>query len=78
LIETQLSEIACVLVSEKAGLSLVDPFSASEFVGRGVVFRAFRPDIFFDAAILLPEARPISALAAEFLETFRTAVQAIS
>ena len=78
LIETQLSEIACVLVSEKAGLSLVDPFSASEFVGRGVVFRAFRPDIFFDAAILLPEARPISALALEFLDTFRTAVHAFS
>jgi hypothetical protein len=78
LIETQLSEIACVLVSENAGLSLVDPFSASEFVGRSVVFRAFRPDIFFDAAILLPEGRPISSLALEFLDTFRTAVQAIS
>lgn len=78
LIETQLSEIACVLVAEKAGLSLVDPFSASEFVGRGVVFRAFRPDIFFDAAILLPEARPISALAFEFLDTFRGAVQALA
>ena len=73
LIETQLSEIACVLVAEKAGLSLVDPFSASEFIGRGVVFRAFRPDIFFDAAILLPEGRPISALALEFLDTFRDA-----
>jgi hypothetical protein len=78
LIETQLSEIACVLVAEKAGLSLVDPFVASEFIGRGVVFRAFRPDIFFDAAILLPEARPISALASEFLATFSAAAQALS
>ena len=77
LIETQLSEIACVLVSEKAGLSLVDPFSASEFVGRGVVFRAFRPDIFFDAAICC-RGPTISALALEFLDTFRTAVQAMS
>src|SRR5205085_12508072 len=37
LIETQLMEIACVLVAEKAGLSLVSPFSMSEFIGRGVV-----------------------------------------
>ena len=78
LIETQLMEIACVLVAEKAGLSLVSPFSMSEFIGRGVVFRAFRPDIFFDAAILLPAGRPISALASEFLDTFRAAVQALS
>ena len=78
LIETQLMEIACVLVAEKAGLSLVSPFSMSEFIGRGVVFRAFRPDIFFDAAILLPAGRPISALASEFLDTFRAAVRALS
>lgn len=77
LIETQLSEIACVLIAEKVGLALVDPFSASEFVGRGVVFRPFRPDIFFDAAILVPTARPLSSLASEFLDTFRAAVQTL-
>jgi len=78
LIETQLSEIACVLVSERAGLSLVDPFSASEFKGRGVVFRPFRPDVYLDAAVLTPTARPVSALALEFLESFRNAVRRLS
>jgi DNA-binding transcriptional LysR family regulator len=77
LIETQLTEIACVLVAEKAGLALVDPFSMSEFTGRGVVFRPFRPDVFFDAAVLTPTGRPMSALAAEFLGTFRQAARAI-
>jgi DNA-binding transcriptional LysR family regulator len=78
LIETQLSEIACLLVAEKAGLSLVDPFAASEFTGRGVVFRPFRPDVFQDAAIIVPTARPMSTLASEFLGTFRAAVHALS
>src|SRR5581483_197982 len=78
LIETQLTEIACVLVAEKAGLALVDPFSMSEFAGRGVVFRPFRPDVFFDAAILTPTGRPMSALAAEFLGTLRQAARAVT
>jgi hypothetical protein len=67
-----------VLVAEKAGLSLVDPFSASEFAGRGVVFRPFRPDIFFDAVVLTKTARPMSTLAAEVLDVIRNAARAIS
>src|SRR5258708_2301476 len=78
LIETQLTEIACVLVAEKAGLSLVDPFFASDFTGRGVVFRPFRPELFFDAVVLTPTGRPMSALAAELLGTFRQAARAIA
>jgi DNA-binding transcriptional LysR family regulator len=78
LIETQLTGIACVLVAEKAGLSLVDPFSASEFTGRGVAFRPFRPDVFFDAVVLTQSARPMSALATEALDMIRAAARAIS
>jgi len=78
LIETQLTEIACLLVAERAGLALVDPFSVSEFTGRGVVFRPFRPDVFFDAAVLTPTGRPMSSLATEFLGTFRQAAKAIA
>jgi len=78
LVETQLTEIACVLVAEKVGLSLVDPFSISEFTGRGVVFRPFRPDVFFDAVVLTPTGRPMSALAADLLTTFRQAADQIS
>ena len=77
LIETQLTEIACLLVAEKAGLSLVDPFSISEFTTRGVAFRPFRPDVFFDAVVLTPTGRPLSALAAELLGTFREAAGAV-
>ena len=41
--ETPLSQIACVLVSEGVGIAIVDPFSASEFVGR-IVARPLRPE----------------------------------
>jgi DNA-binding transcriptional LysR family regulator len=78
LIETQLTEIACVLVAEKAGVSLVDPFSASEFTGRGVAFRPFRPEIYFDAVVLTSTARPMSTLATEALDMIRGAARAIS
>jgi hypothetical protein len=59
-------------------LSLIDPFAASEFAGRGVVFRPFRPDIYFDAVVLTPTARPMSALASEVLETFRRHVRTVA
>ena len=78
LIETQLTEIACILVAERAGVSLVDPLSASEFAGRGVVFRPFRPEVVFEVAILTPSARPMSALAIEVIDVCRSAVRAIS
>jgi DNA-binding transcriptional LysR family regulator len=77
LIETPLTEIACLLVAEKAGVSLVDPFSISEFTGRGVAFRPFRPDVYFDAAVLTPTGRPTSALAAELLAAFLQAARAV-
>jgi hypothetical protein len=78
LIETRLTEIACVLVADNAGLSLVDPFSASEFAGRGVAFRPFRPEIFFDAVVLTQTGRPMSTLAIEALDMIRGAARAIS
>lgn len=77
LIETALTEIACSLVAENAGLSLVDPFSASEFVGRGVVFRPFRPTVFIDLVILTPQARAMPTIATDFLGVFRSAAQAL-
>jgi hypothetical protein len=56
----------------------VDPFSASEFAGRGVAFRPFRPDVFFDAVVLTKTARPMSTLAIEALDMIRGAARAIS
>lgn len=49
-LETRLSHTALTLVSEGAGIAIIDPTSASEFTQRGVVVRPF--GIFVDAGFL--------------------------
>jgi len=49
-IETPLSEIACSLVASGAGVSLCEPFTASEYATRGIVIRPFEPHIEFEYA----------------------------
>lgn len=49
-IETRLSHTALTLVSESVGISIIDPSSAAEFRGKGVVIKPF--SVFFDAGFL--------------------------
>ncbi|HEX2137598.1 MAG TPA: LysR family transcriptional regulator, partial [Microvirga sp.] len=70
LVETPLSQIACVLVSEGIGIGIVDPFSASEFVGRGLVARPLRPEVDVGMLLLVPRQRAMSALARSFTAGF--------
>jgi DNA-binding transcriptional LysR family regulator len=69
-VETPLSHIACVLACEGVGLAVVDPFSASEFVGRELVARPLRPEVDFGMLLLLPRQRATSALAQTFVSGF--------
>jgi DNA-binding transcriptional LysR family regulator len=66
LIDTPLGTIACVLVSEGMGIAIVDPFSASEFVGKNVVFRKFKPTLNIGTAIVHSSERKLSKIAVEF------------
>lgn len=67
LIETPLSAIACVMVAEGMGITIVDPFSASDFVGRGVVLRQFHRDVPENWSVVVKAGdRPLSRIAAEF------------
>jgi DNA-binding transcriptional LysR family regulator len=75
-IETPLSYTACVLVAEGAGVSIVDAFSAAEFVDRGVIVRAFRPRIETGIVQLRPRQRPLTPLAQSFIEAFATYLSA--
>ncbi len=70
--ETPASMIACGLVASGAGVSIIDPFSALEFVGRGIVARPFAPCIQFEFVVLRSAHRALSHLAQEFVEEFRT------
>ena len=72
-IETPLSMIACSLVAGGAGVSIVDPFTAAEYRGRGVLVRPFRPEILYDMGIIWPAGHLKSALAIDFAEKVRVA-----
>ncbi len=66
--ETAWSETACLLVAEGLGVSVVDPFAASEFAGRGIVVRPFAPAV--DVALVslrLPQ-RPMTPLGRSLME----------
>ena len=75
-VTTPLSGIACSLVAAGTGDRLVDPFSASEFDGRGIVAVPFEPPINVRKAIVTPANRRLSALSQEFIEAFRAHVAA--
>lgn len=75
-IETPLSEIACSLVASGAGVSLCEPFTASEYSTRGIVVRPFEPHIEFEYAALYPVAQRTSVLARQFIDGFRAHVAA--
>ena len=72
-VETPLSMIACGLVAAGAGLSVVDPFTAEEYRGKGVEVRPLRPSVTYDIAIIWGAGRFRSAVAQDFAETVRTA-----
>ena len=71
-IEAPLSHSACALVSEGAGVSIVDAFSAAEFADRGVIVRAFEPRIETGIVQVRLRQRPLTPLAQSFIEAFAT------
>lgn len=70
-LETPLSHIACLLVAEGGGVSLVDPYSAAEFLDKNIVIRPFAP--FIDTGFVAVRAphHAASALATTFMREFR-------
>jgi DNA-binding transcriptional LysR family regulator len=76
-VETPLSHIACVLVCEGVGIAVVDPFSASEFLDRGLVARPLRPEVDVGMLLLTPRQRATSALAQSFVKGFSAYLDSI-
>lgn len=69
--ETQVNAVLCDLVRRGVGVGLVDPFTAADFVDRGVVAVPFRPRIEVRVGILYPIHRPLSRVARVFLSVLR-------
>lgn len=74
-IETQLSSVACELVKAGAGVSLIDPVTASFYSKQGLVSKPFLPAIDFHYSAVLPAYRPPARLAVEFLEDAQSQLQ---
>ncbi|BBK38012.1 LysR family transcriptional regulator [Allostella sp. ATCC 35155] len=71
-IDAYVSAAACSFVANGMGVSIVEPFTAWDFVRLGqVVARPFEPDVVFEFRMLRPAGRPPSLLA----EAFATQVE---
>ena len=75
-IETPLSEIACALAGSGAGVTLCEPFTATEYATRDIVVRPFEPRIDFEFAVLYAAHRSLPPVAREFVDGFRAHVTA--
>jgi DNA-binding transcriptional LysR family regulator len=76
-VEAQQSEAACTFASEGAGISIVDPFSASEFSPAQLAIRPFRPRVSFDLWLMTPVYRQRSRIVDAFAELFRRSIPSI-
>ncbi len=68
--ETPLSQIACIMVCEGIGVSIVDPYAAHEYIGRGLIIRPFKPDTEFSFMQLRHGSTAGSPLVRNFIEGF--------
>lgn len=73
-IETQINAGVCVFVQAGLGVALVDPITALDYVGRGIVFKRFEPVLQYEFQVLFPSQRPPSRLVRAFVEHVRTSL----
>jgi DNA-binding transcriptional LysR family regulator len=69
--EAQYSAALAELVAQDLGVALIDPFTAADPAGRGIVGLRFEPAIEFNLGILYPSHRPLSRAARSFLSLLR-------
>ncbi|KAB8305380.1 LysR family transcriptional regulator [Erwinia endophytica] len=69
--ETPSAASVCSMVRAGVGVSVVNPLTALDYVGSGVVIRRFSVDVPFTVSLIKPRHRPSSAL----VETFSKHLQ---
>jgi DNA-binding transcriptional LysR family regulator len=69
--EAQYSAALAELVAQDLGVALIDPFTAADLAGRGIVGLRFEPAIEFHLGILYPSHRPLSRAARNLLSLLR-------
>lgn len=69
-IQVHQSIAACALVAEGFGVAIVDPFTATHYVPRGIVVRPLEVTVPFEMCIVSSPEAPLSVAAEEFLGIF--------
>lgn len=77
-IDTFMSDPACALVAAGVGISIVDPFTASEYGNtRQLVVKPFRPSVRYQFRLLFPRFREQSLVTQAFVEVLRGYVRTL-
>lgn len=66
----------CELVRHGAGIAVVNPVTALDYVGRDIVLRRFSEELDYCRMLALPTAKPLSAFAQHLLSVMRTRLAA--
>ena len=77
-LETFNSDGVCSLVVNGAGVSIVDPFSAENFVAHGLVVRPFLPAIPYEFKLVYPRYKERSLIVRAFVDRLRKDVGRIA
>lgn len=64
--EVQMSEAACQMVANGAGVAIVEPFSALGFTSDEIIVRPISPSVLFNVWLMYPTHRSLSRIAREF------------
>lgn len=70
LMETPLTNMACSLVLEGCGVSIIDPMTAESFVQQGLVVRPFAPTVAFSFRVLTSAQVSGTSLVNNFCQIF--------
>lgn len=76
-VETQVGALVADFVMRGLGVGLVDPFTARDYAGRGLVAIPFEPVVEMRLAMMHPTHRPLSRIASEFVALLRRRKRAL-
>jgi DNA-binding transcriptional LysR family regulator len=70
-VETQVAAVVATFVAKGLGVGLIDPFTASDFAGAGIVAVPFEPAVEMRLALMHPTHRALTRIASEFIAVVR-------
>ncbi len=71
-VDTFTTQVACELVVRGVGIAIVDALTAIDYVGRGLEWRLFRPELSFEIVLMRSTYRSDSFLARTLIESLKS------